>query len=144
MKKKIIIRLLLALVIIVGFILGFVLYKTFQKNKELDRYAEIKESTKGAVEWMIRAQYPRCSIAQKKRKNFSLESFYNSSFLINQGYIKKSELLDIDKVSYCDVYVKIYTYFEDPLDYQHNCEVYYKIFLKCKDYKDKGYMNWGS
>lgn len=143
MKKKNVVWLLSALVIIVGLVLSFVLYQVMQKNKELERYEEINESVKAAVEWNIRAQYPSCSLVKGTRKGSS-KSFYNSSYLINQGYIKKSELLDIDKESYCDVYVEIYNYFENPLDYQHNCEVSYKTFLKCKNYKDKGYMDWKS
>ena len=70
--------------------------------------------------------------------------YYNSSFLINNGYIKKEELKDVDDKSYCDVYVKIDPYFEDPQDQMHNCETSYKIFLKCKNLTDKGYIDWGN
>lgn len=146
MKKKIIIILSIALVVIISFIVGFVVYKNYKKNQDnkiQERYAEIRESVDKAVKWNTRAMYPGCSISAELKENMSSDSFYNSSFLINNGYIKKSELLDIDNESYCDIYVKIYTYFENPLDQQHNCEIYYKVYLKCKDLKDKGYIYWG-
>ncbi len=149
MKKKTIIILSIIIVIIICVIISSVLYKgykdykTDQNNKAQERYAEIRESVKKAVEWNISAMYPSCSISKEFKETTSPGTFYNSSFLINNGYIEESELLDIDNVSYCDVYVDINTYFENPLDHQNNCEVYYKIYLKCKDYEDKGYINWG-
>lgn len=143
MKKKIIIALLIIMVMFISTFIVFSLYKNSEKNKAQERYNEIKESAKKAVEWNISAQYPNCSISKEFKETSDPGNFYNSSFLINNGYIKKSELLDVDNESYCDVYVDINTYFENPLDHQHNCEIYYKIYLKCKNYKDKGYINWG-
>ena len=52
------------------------------------------------------------------------------------------ELLDVDNKSYCDTYVVIKSLYEDEYDHQNNCKIYYKIYLKCKDYEDKGYINW--
>ncbi len=146
MKKKIIVIVSIVIIVIIGLIIGFALYnnyKTNQENKAQERYAEIRESVEKAVNWNVKAMYPGCSISKELKENMSPHSYYNSNFLINNGYIKKSELLDIDNKSYCDIYVKINTYFENPLDHQHNCEVYYKIYLKCKDYEDKGYIYWG-
>lgn len=145
MKKRIIVLLSIILVIIICSILGFILYNNYKKEQEQkaqERYSEIRESVKKAVEWNIHAQYPGCSIAKEYKKT-GAGNFYNSSFLINNGYIKQNELLDIDNKSYCDIYAIIDSYFENPLDYQHNCEVYYKIYLKCANYEDKGYVNWG-
>ena len=51
--------------------------------------------------------------------------------------------MDIDNKSYCNIYVDINTFFENPLDHQHNCEIYYKIYLKCKNYEDEGFINSG-
>lgn len=146
MKKKIIVILSIVLFVIIGLIVGFVVYKNYktnQENKIQERYNEIRESVDKATKWNIGAMYPGCSISSERKENMSSDSFYNASFLINNGYLKKSELLDIDNESYCDTYVKIYTYYENPLDQQHNCEVYYKVYLQCKDMKDKGYINWG-
>lgn len=128
--------------IVMGFY-GIFLYSSEQEEKELARYEEIKESVKEAVEWNLRAQYPSCKISKDFRETTFPGTFYNSDFLINNGYIKKKELLDIDGKSYCDVYVDINTYYEDPQDQQKNCELYYKIYLKCKNYEDEGYINWG-
>lgn len=146
MKKKNLIILSVILVIIVCLLFSFKLYKTNQENKtkiqNQERYNEIKESVKKAVHKNISAMYPGCLISKDFKKKEFLGTQYNSSFLINNGYIKKSELLDVDKESYCDVFVDINLDYKDPLDHQHNCEVYYKIYLKCKNYKDAGYINW--
>ncbi len=155
MDKKKIISIIVFVVLGVFFIFGGYKYAVQRKEQKENearekreyaekRYDEIRESVKKAVEWNIGAQYPKCSIAKEFRETDSPGSFYNSSFLINNGYIKKSELLDVDEKSYCDVYVDINTFYEDPLDHQKNCEVYYKIYLKCKDYEDEGYINWGN
>lgn len=134
--------LLIILVIIIIISLFTVLFKNYQNNKIQERYEEIRDSAKKAVEWKLKANYPKCPIGNKYEKERS--SHCNASYLISQGFIKKEELLDVDGISYCDVYVKIYTYFKNPLDYQNNCEVDYKIYLKCKDYVDKGYIDWGN
>lgn len=141
MKKKII--LLVILVIIITSVIGFVIYKNNKEKKAQERYSEIKERVKKGVEWNISAQYPGCTITNVFNKEATHGSFYNYRFLVNNGYIKKEELLDVDNKSYCDVFVDIDIYYENPLDHQNNCEVYYKIYLKCKDYKDKGYKDWG-
>ena len=75
----------------------------------------------------------KCSIAKEKKKISSPSSHFNLKFLINNGYIKKKELLDTDNKSYCDIYVKIKANYEDPLDHQNNCEISYAIYLKCKN-----------
>ena len=93
-----------------------------------------------AVKWNIGAMYPNCEISDGF-KDLS-GTHYNSSFLINNGYIKKEELLDIDNKSYCDVYVDISTEYKDKLDHQRDCKIYYKIYLKCNEYADKGYIDW--
>lgn len=141
MKKKTIIILSIILVMAICLIVGFILYKNIQEKKA-QRYDEIKESVKTGVEWNIRAMRPGCTIAKEYKDTDEIGIHYNSSFLINNGYIKKSELLDLDGKSYCDVFVEINTHYENPLDIQNNCQVYYKIYLKCKNYEEKGYVNW--
>ena len=145
MKKKIITAILLFLLIIISVSIILILYKEEQKNQEnknQERYNEIRKNVKKAVEWNISAMYPKCAIS-KEFKQTSYGTYYNSSFLIKNGYIKKEELLDVDQKSYCEIYVEVNTYYANPLDHQNNCEVYYKIYLKCKDYKDKGYKKGG-
>lgn len=147
MKKKILIILCFVLLISLCLALAFTIYKNKKYDKkqkedlEQQRYNEIKENVKKGVEWKLRANYPKCPIGNKYEKKKT--SYCNSSYLINQGFIKKEDLLDIDGSSYCDVYVQIYTYFKDPLDQQNNCEVNYELYLKCENYEDKGYINRG-
>ena len=106
------------------------------------RYDEIKISVKNAVEKNIHAQFPHCSISYNYDKNLKTGgTHYNSSFLINNGYIKASELVDIDNESYCDVFVDIKVKYDNPLDHQNNCEAFYITYLKCKEYEEKGYVN---
>ena len=114
--------------------------KEIEKNKEQKRYTEIRESIKKASEHYLHALYPNCSILNENRETYTPGTAFNSSWLLNNGLIKKNELLDIDKKSYCDAHVKATAYFENPLDHQKNCEVYYQIYLKCKNYEDKGYV----
>lgn len=145
MKKKLILLLSIILVMIICLVIGSILYtsyRTNRENKSQERYSEIKGSVMKAVEWNLKVQDPNCLITKEFNEKASFSSHYNSSFLINNGYIKKSELLDIDNKSHCDVYVEIYKYSEDSLSQQHNCNVYYKTYLKCKDYEDKGYIRW--
>lgn len=146
MKKGLIVILIL---LVIGLIIGFIFYKNNKNNenerlkKEQKIYDEIRESVKDAVEWNISARYPGCAIVYDYEDVKASGSHYNSWFLIQNGYIKQEELLDIDGESYCDVYVDINTFYEDELDHQKNCDVSYKIYLKCKNFEDKGYINWG-
>ena len=150
MKKKIIIFASTVLVIILAMVVVIQKHnediKTNKDNND-KRYLEIKKSTKKAVEWNIKAMYPNCPITDTfdddKNAN-TTGTHYNASFLISNGYIKKAELIDVDGKNYCDVYVVIQANFEDPQDHQKNCSIAYKIYLKCKDYKDKGYIDWGN
>ena len=116
----------LTIVFVIGItiIMGIFLYKNIKENKEQARYDEIRANVKKAVEWQISAVYPYCSIASEFKEPTGPSSHYNSSHLINQGYIKKNELLDVDNTSYCDVYVKINPDYEDPYDHQQNCKIY--------------------
>ncbi len=135
--RKNIFKVVMAILIIILF--SFIIYNVRVNNKRSEkRYAEIRENVKKGVEWNIRVQHPGCTIG-KEFKETTMGTSYNSAFLVKNGYLKKDELLDVDGKSYCDAYVDINEYYEDPLDHQHNCEVYYKIYLKCKGYKEKGY-----
>ncbi len=140
--KKIIIILLILILTVFGVLLGFKIKKDREEKNNQIRYQEIKENVKKAVIWNISAQCPKCTIDDNFKDSDSNASItsYNSSFLIGNGYIKKEELLDIDKTSYCDVYVKIKVYYDNPSDHQQNCTANYKIYLKCQKYKDKGYI----
>ena len=140
MKKKIFF--VIVIIIVVGLVIGIICKNRFdeQENKEQEikenRYQEIKNDVKDAIVWNLGASYPKCTISSEVKGNEF--SHYNSSHLVNNGYIEKKDLLDVDGKSFCDVYVKLYK--DDSGD---KCEVSYKIFLNCEDYKEKGYINWG-
>ena len=141
-KKKIMIAMVILIVLCIA--ISLILYNKYEKdkkNREQQRYNEIRESVKTAVEWNINAMYPYCEISDGFKKDLS-GTHYNSSFLINNGYLKKEELLDVDKKSYCDIYVDIKNEFQNQQDHQRNCKIYYKIYLKCNNFEDKGYINW--
>lgn len=141
-RKKIMIATIILVVLCVAISLVlYYKYKKGQENREQQRYNEIRKNVKTAVELNIGAMYPNCEISDGF-KDLS-GTHYNSSFLINNGYIKKEKLLDIDNKSYCDVYVDIRTEYKDKLDHQKDCKIYYKIYLKCNNLEDKGYINWG-
>ena len=139
--KFIIIPLIIFLITFLSFILLNQHNKANEKKLNENRYSEIRRSVEKAVKWNISAMYPNCEISDGF-KDLS-GTHYNSSFLINNGYIKKEELLDIDNKSYCDVYVDIRSEYKDELDHQRDCKIYYKIYLKCNEFEDKGYINWG-
>ena len=97
MKKRIyIIFTILLLVIIV--ISSILIIKNNNdkkfKVKYEKRYDEIREGVKKAVEWNIKASYPKCPITNNNKEPKGAGMYYNSSFLINNGYIKKEELKD--------------------------------------------------
>ena len=100
-KKKIIIFVSIALVVILAIILVVLKHTENLKNEIRNnnaRYLEIKESTKKAVEWNIKAMYPNCPITDTFDDNSNKSgTHYNSSFLISNGYIKKEELFDVDR-----------------------------------------------
>lgn len=99
--KFIIISLIILLITLLSFILLNQHNKANEKKLNENRYNEIRRSVEKAVKWNIGAMYPNCEISDGF-KDLS-GTHYNSSFLINNGYIKKEELLDIDNKSYCDV-----------------------------------------
>lgn len=146
MKKNIIIISIFSLVIITIVVSLFFINKKEDKGiTPEERYKEIKESAKKAAEWHLKATQPYCVIGDSKEKK--RYSHMNSSFLINNGYIKKEELLDVDGESYCDIYVVEYRYIDESISlesYKNDCEVNYKVYIKCKDYEDKGYIDWGN
>ena len=140
--KKIIIILIIILAIVFSGIFGI---KAYISDKENKRYNEIKESVKKAVEWQIKATEPYCKLVHgiPSNINFNSGGHLQAKYLINNGYIKKEELLDIDKKSYCDVYVVNKGVYVEQSNPKEGCTVYYEYYLKCKKYEDKGYFNWG-
>lgn len=86
MKKKILIILSSTLLIILCLATVLMIYNN-KEYKMHQRYNEIKENVKKGVEWQLRANYPKCTLGDKYEKKRSSHS--NSSYLINNGFIKK-------------------------------------------------------
>ncbi len=126
--------------ILVFCLIGVILiYKFNRDNKRQERYAEIRENVKKAVEWNLGAVYPFCTIEDEIDEKSVSRSSYHSDYLNQWGAIKMNELLDVDNESYCDAFVEIYQTPYDPKGYD-NCEISYKIYLKCKNYEEEGYL----
>ncbi len=93
------------------------------------RYKEMHASMEEGILWQFRATRPNGCLVEED----GIESEFRAPYLINQGYIKKEDLLDIDNKSYCKAYA---------ITKCENQKFTYKIYLKCKYYKDKGYHDY--
>lgn len=150
MKKNTKLILLSILLLIILSILGIIIYSKIDKvnknkiaQEKQTRYSEIREIVTKGVKNNLNDMYPKCPIIAKLPEDNAPGTHYNAQFLIENGYIKQKDLLDYDKKSYCDIFVKVKCYRKDPLDEQNNCNVSYKLYLKCNGYEEKGYQNWG-
>lgn len=141
MNKKILIIFIILVIIGASIIL---VVKNNQKEKRLkqSRYLEIKETVKKGIEQNLKARYPNCPIVDDIEEENAPGNQYNASYLINNGYLKKEDLLDYDQKTYCDIFVKVKSYRKNPLDAQKDCNVSYELYLKCSEYQEKGYENW--
>lgn len=127
MKKKLTIAISLTILIS---LLGLGIYKYFEWQ-ETKRYQEILNDFEEALIWKLDAT----GISTKRcEANVTKKGIHTSSVLISQGYLKKEKLLDIDGKSYCKAYAKTFD--------TEDCGVDYKIYLKCKNYQTKGYVDW--
>lgn len=125
--KKTILTITITIVILLS---NTYLYKYF-KTKENQKYQTILKEFENALIWELDVT----DIAQKKcEPNVNKKGITTSKYLISQGYLKKEKMLDIDNKSYCKAYAKIF----DTKD----CGVDYKLYLKCKNYKTNGDIDW--
>lgn len=112
------------LVVVVIILIGLVIF-TSCSNCNQERYEKIKKDFEKGLKLHLNASYPSCTEGT--------ESIVTSEFLINQGYIKKDILLDVEKKSYCKANAKT------------KCvdnEMTYTIYLKCESYESDGYVDW--
>ena len=103
------------------------------KNNNKERYEEIKIDFEEALIKMLDAT----GLSNKNHgcdDNTSKGTFISSDFLINNGYLKKEKMKDINNKGYC-IAVAV-TYKKD------DCGVGYDIYLKCEDYEEDGYYSW--
>ena len=129
MKKKILILITFIMTIII--ILSIYTIFNFNIAKEKERYNEIEKAFEEAVIWKLDAT------GNSKRhceENITKEMTITADHLINNGYLKKENMLDIDGKSYCDGYAKTFA--------AGDCGVDYKLYIKCNDYKTEGYKDY--
>ena len=126
MKKKLVI--LIIFIVIVIIILSVYI---FNNTKEKERYNEIKEAFEKAVIWELDATG---NSKKHCEENITKEITITADNLISNGYLKKEDMLDIDGKSYCDGYAKTFA--------ADDCGIDYKIYIKCNDYKIKGYKDY--
>lgn len=91
------------------------------------------------MEWNLKAIYSSCTLISEPNEETMRYGTLHSLDLVNEGYIKKKELHDVDNKSYCDAFIEIHQTPYDSKGYD-NCEISYKIFLKCKDYEEEDYL----
>lgn len=125
-KKKIVVIIIIVLVLIGGLFI-------FNKINHKKRYDYIIKSFEDGVKWEIKVKekygYKEDSCNDKS------EEILKSDYLISQGYLKKSDMLDIDNKSYCTAYTKVTG--------SKECKyVYDKIYIKCKNFTTKGHAGW--
>ena len=101
--KITIINILIIMIVVFCFVLVI-------NNHEKKRYLEIKNT-------FVVKDYYNCNIAVNNYK-------VSDEFLISQGYLKKSDMLDIDKVNYCTGHANV--------SMGKNCNLKYKSYIKCK------------
>lgn len=151
MKKKVLFIVSIILLFIFCFFLIFEVYKKSVQRKKRDdeireklereqRYNEIRESIAKAMDWHIRASFV---IRDEYHCKGEQRSTFSSQFLINYGFLKQEEMLDVDGKSYCKARIEKYIekYSEKYMD--EDCTMKYDIYLSCKDYEDEGYYDLG-
>lgn len=129
MKRKILILITFIMTIII--ILSIYTIFNFNIAKEKERYNEIEKAFEEAVIWKLDAT------GNSKRhceENITKEITITADHLINNGYLKKEDMLDTSGKSYCDGYAKTFAV--------EDCGIDYKLYIKCNDYKTEGYKDY--
>ena len=98
-----------------------------------ERYNEIKKDFEYALIKMLDVT-GISNITSGCDENTSKGTITSSTFLINNGYLKKDKMKDIDNKSYCEAVAVTYK--------TNDCGIDYNIYIKCKDYIDVGYNLW--
>lgn len=129
MKRNILILIILIVTVII--ILSIYMTFNFNISKEKERYSEIKEAFEKAVIWNLDATG---NSKKHCEENITKEMTITADHLINNGYLKKEDMLDNSGKSYCDGYAKTFA--------AENCGIDYKIYIKCNDYKTEGYKDY--
>lgn len=128
MKKKLLILIIFIVIVIIIIILSIYM---FNDAKEKERYNEIEEAFEEAVIWNLDATG---NSKKHCEENITKEMTITADHLISNGYLKKEDMLDTSGKSYCDGYAKTFV--------AEDCDIDYKIYIKCNEYKTKGYKDY--
>lgn len=126
MKKKIISIILIFITLIASILFVNIMNHNIQEQNK-KRYAEIKKDIDTELERYMYVIAPKCSLDD----GTPLITHRN---LVYNGGMDKEKLLDIDKKSYCKAYIKTKCVEVGKWDWS--------IAISCKDYTDKGYIDW--
>lgn len=126
--KKIILYIIVCILFILIFFVGVFCYLKYEENM---RYEKILKDFEDAVIWKLDATGMSKKICEP---NVTKKSIISSKHLIQQGYLKKESMVDINEMSYCSAYAKTFD--------TDDCGVDYKIYLKCKNFETSGYIGW--
>lgn len=127
MRKKLIIMILsVFLIVIVGVLfVGIRDHKIQEQNQK--RYEEIKKDIDNELQRYMYVIAPKCYPENGTPLLTHQDLVYN-------GGMDKEKLLDIDEKSYCKVYIKTKCVEVGKWNWD--------IYISCKDYTDKGYIDW--
>lgn len=127
MKKKIIITIFLIFFIIIGSILFVNIRNHIVEKQNKKRYEEIKRDIDTELKRYLYVIAPKC------QPNSGTPLITHRDLVYNGG-MDKEKLLDIDEKSYCKAYIK--TRCAEVGKWNWN------IYISCKDYTNKGYIDW--
>lgn len=127
MKKKIIITIFLIFFIIIGCILFVNIKNHVVEKQNKKRYEEIRKNIDTELKRYMYVIAPKCYPENGTHLLTHRDLVYN-------GGMDKEKLLDIDEKSYCKAYIK--TRCVEVGKWNWN------IYISCKDYTDKEYIDW--
>lgn len=127
MKKKIIITILLIFSIIIGSILFVNIRNHVVEEQNKKRYEEIRKNIDTELKRYMYVIAPKCYPENGTPLLTHQDLVYN-------GGMDKEKLLDVDKKSYCKAYIKTRCVKVGKWNWD--------IYISCKDYTDKGYIDW--
>ncbi len=126
MKKFLIVSCILIFIILIVFSIKNYLEKQ-TKSQNDQRYEEIKKDVEKEVMRYVGIVSPIC-------EGNDGEMLITHKTLVYNGGFEQEKLLDVDGKSYCSVYALS--------GCDENDNHTYEIYIKCKDYQDKGFIQW--
>ena len=130
-KTHIIIFIFLLIAIIILLSINYKNKIKEQKQLEYEEkyYANIINKFENALDINLKMTYPKVNCESKPNEKIK------GSILISSGNLEKDDLLDIDGESYCHIYADTFL--------TEDCKLDYKTYMKCKNYKTEGFVDWG-